>query len=492
MPLLSGTSYTGTASKIANKYWFDRVQTGLTVKNNDSVNKITVYVADNERTLAPGETFVFDEEFEYFHVKTKNKTASFTATVATNLTSLQADNAQQNYSRKLLPSVLDEGKIIEGFENAADWTVTGTGTVTANTAQFQEGSQALKVNVTTNAGSVVMEKSLTSPRNLFFANRRLFLRFYVHQYANAITSLASLKIEFAVDTAWVYYCHTTISLKNLHKGWNCIALPINRELTWTFVSSAWTDTFQKIRLTITADTGVQGAITLDSLKMGFKGVPKFVVMFDDGHKSVRDIAFPYMAAKNIPGTFYVSQDRIGVDPYLGTDDLLRIQSFGWTIANHTKGHTAMSGTDSATFLAQIKDHATWLSAQGFNGSKHVAYPGGSHDDNTVLRMAKYNMYTGRSTQGYNNLGTIADEQYRLNIIYMTNNFDLTTLKYYLDLVRDSGTTGFLVFHRISDTPADNYDILTSKFYGVIDYLDNNNCDCITIDDWYKGNYGEMQ
>ena len=98
MPLLTSNAYTGTASKIADKYWFDRVQTGLTIKNNDTVNKITVYVADDEKTLAPQETFVFDEEFEYFHVKTKRGTASFTATASGPLTSQKADYAKKKAS----------------------------------------------------------------------------------------------------------------------------------------------------------------------------------------------------------------------------------------------------------------------------------------------------------------------------------------------------------------------------------------------------------
>lgn len=94
MPLLTSNTYTGVAGRIADKYWFDRVQTGLTIKNNDTVNKITVYVADDEKTLAPQETFTFDEEFECFHVKTKRGTASFTATASGSLTTQKADNAK--------------------------------------------------------------------------------------------------------------------------------------------------------------------------------------------------------------------------------------------------------------------------------------------------------------------------------------------------------------------------------------------------------------
>ena len=98
MPLLTSNTYTGVAGRIADKYWFDRAQTGLTIKNNDTVNKITVYVADDEKTLAPQETFVFDEEFEYFHVKTKRGTASFTATASGSLTTQKADFANKELS----------------------------------------------------------------------------------------------------------------------------------------------------------------------------------------------------------------------------------------------------------------------------------------------------------------------------------------------------------------------------------------------------------
>ena len=111
MPLLTSNTYTGVAGRIADKYWFDRVQTGLTIKNNDTVNKITVYVADDEKTLAPQETFVFDEEFEYFHVKTKRGTASFTATASGSLTTQKAEYANQALKKASIVNLFDKESV---------------------------------------------------------------------------------------------------------------------------------------------------------------------------------------------------------------------------------------------------------------------------------------------------------------------------------------------------------------------------------------------
>lgn len=168
MPLLTSNTYTGVAGRIADKYWFDRIQTGLTIKNNDTVNKITVYVADDEKTLAPQETFVFDEEFEYFHVKTKRGTASFTATASGSLTTQKADFANNK----------------EELDNSTNWYHNSTGRRMSDSASAFMNSLAIK------------EKLAKNTLSLFVAGDK-------------ITHDATLVTDITVDTAKRAYVVTS-------------------------------------------------------------------------------------------------------------------------------------------------------------------------------------------------------------------------------------------------------------------------------------------
>lgn len=93
MPLIESGTYSGTARKVGQTFWFDRKQSSLSITNNDSVNKIVVTVADAERTLYAGESFVFSEEFDSFTIKTKKGDASFTVVSSGSVTALSAANA---------------------------------------------------------------------------------------------------------------------------------------------------------------------------------------------------------------------------------------------------------------------------------------------------------------------------------------------------------------------------------------------------------------
>jgi len=108
--------------------------------------------------------------------------------------------------------------------------------------------------------------------------------------------------------------------------------------------------------------------------------PKMAITFDDGLVT-QYAAATYMYAKGLVGTFYVVTDNIDSGAnYLTTEQLLRMQSMGHMIANHTSDH-GFWVTDSYTQeqkIAGVSDGAKWLSDNGLGrGAMHLAVPGGT-------------------------------------------------------------------------------------------------------------------
>jgi hypothetical protein len=150
---------------------------------------------------------------------------------------------------------------------------------------------------------------------------------------------------------------------------------------------ALTDPFQRLRFRVNSSAG-GGSVVFDSLWFNRKNKPRVVVGFDDNIITQYTVAYPYMSARNVPGTIYSVQDWVG----RGANDmtlanLQTVYAAGWDIAPHTKTHVGIL-RHTTTGIAASQTPATSFTLNGSLASGGtVTALGGRH---LVFRCAGNN------------------------------------------------------------------------------------------------------
>lgn len=80
----------------------------------------------------------------------------------------------------------------------------------------------------------------------------------------------------------------------------------------------------------------------DSIENNFSAKPIIVLTFDDGHKSIYDLAFPVMKNFNYPGVNFTPTGWINNDGCLTINQLLEMQNSGWETGGHSVTHANLT------------------------------------------------------------------------------------------------------------------------------------------------------
>lgn len=178
----------------------------------------------------------------------------------------------------------------------------------------------------------------------------------------------------------------------------------------------------------------------------------FCVGFDDGFKSCMTGAFPILAERAIPATFYVVTDMIGralspSDPvardvfgfcgkdgieFLSWDDCLTMIAGGMTIGSHTVSHVHLAecGTDQvARELAQSK---MIIERETRRKCAHFCAPYGSAMSDRDTQIARTTGYLSSSTglRGANRRG---GDVFGLHRDHLMANWGIHQLRYFMSL-----------------------------------------------------------
>jgi peptidoglycan/xylan/chitin deacetylase (PgdA/CDA1 family) len=143
-----------------------------------------------------------------------------------------------------------------------------------------------------------------------------------------------------------------------------------------------------------------------------------VVTFDDGFRSVFEVAAPILERLELPGNVYMVTDHPqaperpmswdGVEQWIGTEheDGLRPMSWdqagqladaGWEVGSHTASHPHLTQVaDDAELARQLEGSRTELEERLGRPCRTLAYPYGDHDERVVAAAGQAG-YTAAST-----------------------------------------------------------------------------------------------
>lgn len=127
------------------------------------------------------------------------------------------------------------------------------------------------------------------------------------------------------------------------------------------------------------------------------------VTFDDGYRSVVDLALPIMQRLGVPGSLYVPSDFPGTgrplawegtDRWLGGphehelacldwDELRGLADAGWEIGSHTRSHPHLTRLSDAELAAELGDSRTACEEGLGRPVPTIAYPYGDVDERVI-------------------------------------------------------------------------------------------------------------
>lgn len=156
------------------------------------------------------------------------------------------------------------------------------------------------------------------------------------------------------------------------------------------------------QLWLLAKRGYQARTFLDTVAASSSG-RYLAVTFDDGYRSVFELAFPIMRAAGIPGTVFVPTGLIGmeqpmtwpgVDQWLGTpfagelagmswEQLGELADAGWEIGSHSRRHSRLSELEDDVLADELSGSRQECETQLRRPCRTLAYPYGSVDGRVV-------------------------------------------------------------------------------------------------------------
>lgn len=133
-----------------------------------------------------------------------------------------------------------------------------------------------------------------------------------------------------------------------------------------------------------------------------------VVTFDDGYRSVMDLALPILARLEIPGTIFVPTDYIeerrplawsGTEHWLGGPyareldplswaELGTLRRSGWEIGSHTRSHPRLTQIDDQGLQRELAGSRAICESRLETSCPALAYPYGDFDERVVTAAGR--------------------------------------------------------------------------------------------------------
>ncbi len=179
---------------------------------------------------------------------------------------------------------------------------------------------------------------------------------------------------------------------------------------------------------------------------GRPGGRAFLVTFDDGYRSVVDVAMPLLADLGVPAVVFVCAGLLGGssrwmadmpdEPLVTAEEVRELRSGGIEVCPHGLDHRPLAGLAAGELLHQTAGAANLLAAVTGTYPRAFAYPYGSHDAAARAAVARAGMQVGFATHAA--AGQLAVPRIDVNATDTDLTFRLKTRRGYRSLRTAAG------------------------------------------------------
>jgi len=381
--------------------------------------------------------------------------------------------------------VIDEGALLEDFENINEWVIgKDNASQLADYTFKKNGNQGLRLNAVGGKPAYSTKKinlDLKQVNNFIFG-------VYVHD----LSSLSSIGIYFSSTNDWSKYFSKIIEDANFKEGWNEVVL--SKEDFGSSGGERWENVMVMFKLKCEPKAAKNSSVTFDDFRLNYKAKAVVIINFDDGFNSVYDRAYPILFNNQQRATVFVITSRVGKDPYMSKEKLEFLRNDGWDIANHSKSHLELTTFTLSEMEVEINDGYKWLAENGFgNTAGFFAYPFGKYND-AVIKKVKEKHQLGRSViDGYYQPHLKLNDDdlaYLIKAMSVTQKTSVQKAKDRINKVIEQNGLLVLLFHSLADDKTESdEEYLTSDFKQISDYLktkqDAGLLEVMTLSDYYQ-------
>jgi len=173
---------------------------------------------------------------------------------------------------------------------------------------------------------------------------------------------------------------------------------------------------------------------------------RFLVTFDDGYRSVHDVALPLLRELGVPATVFLCAGLLGDrsrwmpdlpdEPLVTRAEAVALRVGGLDIGLHGMDHTVLAGLPPAELRRQTGLAADRMLAELGERPSAYAYPCGVHDEPARAAVAAAGMRVAFAT--YHSAGRYAVPRVDVNATDNPRTFSLKTVRGYPRLRQLSG------------------------------------------------------
>lgn len=383
---------------------------------------------------------------------------------------------------------INYGTLLDGFETTTGWTKTTDSTLAANTTNFREGTQSLRLTGTTAGTNEDAVKTLAGSPIDMSAFKTFSIDVYCH--SDPQTTIATVTVYFdtgsSANAFSASYAGTQLVL-----GWNRLVFS---PADFTAIGAADWATIQRVRVRLFAAPAQTVDASFDNLRHDYYGKPCVLICFDDIADTAVTEGVSYMQTKGLAGTLFVDHDLIGTAGEATLAQIATGAAAGFLIGNHGYSHIDPNTQTADQVETNFRRNADYLESLGYvRGSRHATTPTAITASATTLQgLAAAGMVTcGQSATRI--ITRPVDDYLSLGNGAILNTTTLAAAKAMVDRAIAVGQTQILRFHKLVAAPSESTEWAISDFQALVDYVAAyalaGTLVCTTIDRWFSAGAG---
>lgn len=395
--------------------------------------------------------------------------------------------------------IISAGETVSQFGSLSGWTVnTTTPTIDTDASHLPAGVTAgIKVTPVSYASPVSL--TCTLPSTLFTSG---VIKIDLYNDSTEILYTPTVQIMLSTSASW-WDVYLKTSNTNIPPGNSTIFIhPTDFSVGAGSITLSQPMVTLNVKISLSSRSDPAN-VTISRITANIRGNPKMVICFDDNYQSQKDVIYPILEARRMKATIFPVPAWLGTTqasyPRLSLADVQYLYDRGWAVGNHTYTHASMVGRTLEEAQSIISTaRAYWTENLGSSvlqrGMNFFAYPGGSYDANAIAALIAEGVIIARATTGSpsGEMWPFPAPRACPSVFIqpasagsMTSN-EKTAFKNLIKRSVSCGTTQFVSFHNVSDTPIHTNDLTLADFTEMIDFIASLHVPCITIDEWYNG------